>query len=126
MKSAWGTHRGDEWWYEGEAIRASAGSSAGVVSIGEIVGARGRFTEMDLHRFLCESMERFAGSRVMVSLNSPLVEPALQALQAKGLVSYEVMASTYSKDAKIHSVSQVPVRASEVATAPAKKRWFFW
>ena len=126
MKSAWGTHCGDEWWYEGEAIRATAGSSAGVVSIGEIVGARGRFTEMELHRFLGESMERFGGSRVMVSLNSPQVEPMLQALQAKGLVSYEVMASTYSKHAKIHSVSQAPVRASEVATAPAKKRWFFW
>ena len=102
---AWTTHRGDEWWYEGATIRASAGSGANIISIGEIAGIKGRFTESELHRFLDESMDYFSGSRILVSLKPSIVELALQSLQAKGLISFEEMESRNSKEAKIQSIA---------------------
>ena len=115
--SGWTTHRGDEWWYEGAAIRASAGSGANIVSIGEIEGTKGHFTEAEFHRFLEESLNLFSGSRILISLNSSSVENTLQSLHTKGLVSFEVMASKYSKEAKLQSLAPF---AEQPSTGPAK------
>ncbi|GGD09441.1 hypothetical protein GCM10007418_30620 [Halopseudomonas salina] len=126
MNSAWTTSRGDNWWYEGASIRASAGASANIVSIGDVAATKDHFTEADLHQFLCDSVERFSGSSLMVNLNSPDVELALRSLKARGLISYEIVASTYSKDAKLLSVAPILEQVKDAVKAPAEKKWFFW
>ena len=123
--STWKTHRGDEWWYEGTVIRASAGRAAGIVSIDEIVAVKGFITEPEFHAFLLESMSSFNGERILVSLASPKVESLMQALSASGVVAYDVMASAYSKEAKVLSVR--PAVSTEIALTVSKKKWWsFW
>ena len=109
---AWSTHRGDEWWYEGFTIQASAGSAANIVSIGDIAGAKGRFSEAEFHHFLKETFDRFSDSQILVSLNSSNVEYMLQELKEKGLVSFEAMASRFSKEAKINFVAPLSGQTS--------------
>lgn len=84
------------------------------------MGLRGFLTETDLHRFLINSVNRFADSTVLISLSSPSVESVMQSLEAKGLVSYEIMAS-YSKDAEIQAVSSAPENI-EASVKPRVKR----
>jgi hypothetical protein len=103
MSSSWQTVKGDEWWYKDAFVKVEASFAANILSIEALKFASSPLSTVVLHSFLWNTSIEFEGSTILLALSKE-VEQALEALRVNGRVQYELITSSFSKEARVSFV----------------------
>lgn len=126
MRKRWETHHGDEWWYEDNWCKASAGRAAKIFSIDSIESLPGQLTKERLHEMLWLTQEQLNEETILLSILASEVRTNLEALSFQGLVEYVPRESRYSKEARVIRVSPFLAPKETAHDSMQKKRWWLW